>query len=209
MVETFDVPDTYVTKRYGEVEFEFRTASGKLNCASGWQKIRFILQILDGAPPDPHVSQSAPPIVLVTGTTTSTVSLAWTTHPSMEYQVFRNGSRVGSGGSSYTDSGLTPATTYSYMVREIDAYGGKVTSALVYATTLSERSGGGGGQPTNNTRQSSPHLLLSSGIVAVYTIYPNGNPYGTNQVAPGGSFYGFQPLPAAGTPLVGAPQRCS
>jgi chitodextrinase len=56
-----------------------------------------------------------------------------------KYQVFRNNKLVASPGSnSFTDSGLTASTTYSYTVTAVD-YAGNVspTSTAVNATTLS------------------------------------------------------------------------
>ena len=70
---------------------------------------------------------STPANLIVTGSTSSNVSLSW--DPSTDnvgvtgYNVYRNGVAVASGvtGTTYTDSGLTPSTTYQYTVTAMDA----------------------------------------------------------------------------------------
>ncbi|GJF33335.1 hypothetical protein KNE206_60350 [Kitasatospora sp. NE20-6] len=79
----------------------------------------------------------------VTGTTTSSVSLSWTASTDavgvVGYDVYRGTTKVGSPtGTSYTDSGLTAATAYTYTVRARDAAGNvSAASAAVTATTAS------------------------------------------------------------------------
>ena len=78
---------------------------------------------------------------VVTGTTASSVSLAWTAATDETaiggYQVFRNGVAVGTTtGLTYTDAALTASTTYTYSVRAYDSssnYG--TTSGTVDGTT--------------------------------------------------------------------------
>lgn len=85
---------------------------------------------------------STPGTPSVTGTTASSVSLSWsaaTDETAMGgYQVFRGGSLVGTTtGTTYTDAGLTAATTYAYTVRAYDSssnYG--TVSGSVDGTTL-------------------------------------------------------------------------
>src|SRR5579871_184485 len=64
----------------------------------------------------------------VTGTTTSSVSLSWTSSTDnvavAGYKVFRSGAQVGiSATNSYVDSGLPPSSTFSYTVSAYDAAG--------------------------------------------------------------------------------------
>jgi chitodextrinase/regulation of enolase protein 1 (concanavalin A-like superfamily) len=86
------------------------------------------LVISSGPPPD-RTPPSVPPNLRVTGTTGSTVALAWS--PSVDsggaglagYRIFRNGSIVPietTTNSSYTDTGRTPNTLYSYTVVAFD-----------------------------------------------------------------------------------------
>ncbi|MEV6283938.1 discoidin domain-containing protein [Kribbella sp. NPDC051770] len=76
-----------------------------------------------------------------TGTTSSSVSLAWNAATDnvgvTGYDVLRNGVVVGSpSGTSYTDSGLSPSTGYSYTVQARDAAGNQSgPSAAVSVTT--------------------------------------------------------------------------
>src|SRR6185312_12871630 len=96
----------------------------------------------DATPP------AVPTGLSVTGTTSSSVSLSWA--PSTDnvavtgYQVFRNGTQVGSPtGTTFTDTGLTPGTAYSYQVLAFDAaanYSAKSTA--VSATTASATASG-------------------------------------------------------------------
>ena len=78
----------------------------------------------------------------VTGTTSSTVSLAWDASTDdvsgvTGYQVFRGATQVGTPtGLTFTDTGLAASTTYSYTVRAVDGTA-KVSAAstAVSATT--------------------------------------------------------------------------
>ncbi|MFD7641779.1 cellulase family glycosylhydrolase [Kitasatospora sp. NPDC059795] len=83
----------------------------------------------------------------VTGTTASSVSLSWTASTDNTgvtgYDVYRGGSKVASvTGTSYTDSGLSAATAYTYTVRAKDAAGN--VSAASSAVTATTSPGGGG-----------------------------------------------------------------
>ncbi|MEY9858118.1 chitinase [Catenulispora sp. GAS73] len=81
----------------------------------------------------------------VSGTTSSSVSLSWSASSGATgYNVYRGGSKVGSvSGTSYTDSGLSPSTTYSYAVSATNSAGESAKSSAVSATTAG--SGGGNG----------------------------------------------------------------
>ena len=81
------------------------------------------------------------------GRTASSVSLSWTASTDnvgvTGYEVFRGSTLVGSPtGTSFTDTGLTASTSYSYTVRARDAAGNR--SAASSAVTVSTTSGGGG-----------------------------------------------------------------
>jgi chitodextrinase len=84
---------------------------------------------------------SVPTGLSVTGTTSATVSLSWAASTDnvdvTGYRVYRNGSLVGSAGTtSFTDSGLASGTTYSYTVTAYDAAGNEsARSTAVNATT--------------------------------------------------------------------------
>ncbi|MDQ1723144.1 MAG: hypothetical protein QOG52_172 [Frankiaceae bacterium] len=71
---------------------------------------------------------SAPTGLTSPSHTSSSVALSWSASTDnvgvTGYQVFRNGTQVGTaGGTSYTDSGLAASTAYSYTVKAVDAAG--------------------------------------------------------------------------------------
>ncbi|MFE2385512.1 endo-1,4-beta-xylanase [Streptomyces misionensis] len=116
---------------------------------------------------------SAPTGLAVSGTTSSSVSLKWTAATDnvgvTGYDVYRGSTKVGSTTStSYTDSGLSASTSYSYTVKAKDAAGNiSAASSAVTATTAA----GGGGTP---------------GTGAVKVQYKNNDSApGDNQIKPG------------------------
>ncbi|WP_323183794.1 glycoside hydrolase family 6 protein [Streptomyces sp. NBC_01221] len=113
----------------------------------------------------------------VTGKTSGSVSLSWTASTDdtgvSAYDVYRAGTKVGSSAStSYTDTGLTASTTYSYTVRARDAAGNvSAASAAVSATT---DQGGGTGTGTlkvqyKNTDSSATDNQIRMGLQLVNT----------------------------------------
>ena len=86
---------------------------------------------------------SVPTGLKVTGTSNFTVSLSWTASTDSAaavagYDIYRNGVQVGvSSTTSYQDTGLVAATTYTYTVAAYDASGNtSAQSSSVSATTL-------------------------------------------------------------------------
>jgi endoglucanase len=99
-------------------------------------------------PPGDVVPPTVPQNLRSTGTTTTSISLAW--NPSTDnvgvvgYDVFRGGVLLASPtGTAFTDTGLTPDTAYTYAVRARDA--GGFLSAL--STPLTVRTPPGNVQP--------------------------------------------------------------
>ncbi|SEE20144.1 Fibronectin type III domain-containing protein [Streptomyces misionensis] len=117
---------------------------------------------------------SAPTGLAVSGTTSSSVSLKWTASTDnvgvTGYDVYRGSTKVGSTTStSYTDSGLSASTSYSYTVKAKDAAGN--VSAASSAVTATTAASGGGGTP---------------GTGAVKVQYKNNDSApGDNQIKPG------------------------
>ncbi|MEU8625502.1 glycoside hydrolase family 6 protein [Streptomyces sp. NPDC048669] len=120
---------------------------------------------------------TAPTGVTVTAKTSGSVSLSWTASSDdtgvSGYDVFRGGVRVGSTTTtSYTDTGLTAETAYSYTVKAKDAAGNvSAASAAVSATTSA---GGGTGTGTlkvqyKNTDSSATDNQIRMGLQLVNT----------------------------------------
>ncbi|MBW8804314.1 MAG: cellulase family glycosylhydrolase [Catenulisporales bacterium] len=92
---------------------------------------------------------TAPTSVAVTGTTATSVSLSWTAATDdvgvTGYSVYRGNFVVGTAtGTTFTDTGLSPATAYSYTVKASDAAGNvSPASAAVSATTQSATTNAG------------------------------------------------------------------
>ncbi len=92
---------------------------------------------LDGTPPTTPANLSA------TATGTTTIELSWSPSADPEtgvagYRVFRNGSQIAEiGGTSYEDTGLSPATSYNYRVRAVNGEG-LVSSASNQATATTD-----------------------------------------------------------------------
>ncbi|MEU9921293.1 glycoside hydrolase family 18 protein [Streptomyces griseoluteus] len=95
----------------------------------------------DPAPTKP----AAPGGLAVSGTTSSSVSLAWNTvSGATGYNVYRDGTKVTAvSGTSATVTGLAASTAYSFQVSATNSAGESVKSATVSATTTS----GGGTVP--------------------------------------------------------------
>ncbi len=91
---------------------------------------------------------SAPSGVSASGTSSTSTMLSWNASTDnvgvTGYNVYRNGVKVGSATStSFTDSGLSASTTYSYTVKAFDA-AGNVSAASNSASATTTGSGGGG-----------------------------------------------------------------
>ena len=92
---------------------------------------------------------SAPGTVLLTvgSPSTNTLTLNYSATGASSYDIYRNGTRIVAGRTqtSYTDTGLSANTGYSYYVTAMNSYGSS-TSSVVHGTTSS-----GGVTPTTKT----------------------------------------------------------
>lgn len=120
---------------------------------------------------------SVPSNLTVTGTTSSSASLSWS--PSTDnvgvagYRVYRNGVQVGTtAGTTFTDTGLSPTTQYTYTVAAYDAAGNvSAQSAGVTATTLA---GGGGSSGSGCSATYAVSNQWSTGFTANVTVTNTG-----------------------------------
>ncbi|WP_217177755.1 chitinase [Streptomyces sp. AC495_CC817] len=99
-----------------------------------------------GGGDQPPTIPSAPSGVTVSGSTSSSVSLAWNAvSGATGYQVYRGGTRVQSvTGTSATVTGLAASTSYSFQVTATNAAGESARSATVTGTTTAAPGGGTG-----------------------------------------------------------------
>ncbi|MCF3137203.1 chitinase [Streptomyces olivochromogenes] len=99
-----------------------------------------------GGDPAPTVP-GAPGGLAVSGTTSSSVSLAWNAvSGATGYNVYRDGTKVTAvTGTSATVTGLAASTSYSFQVTATNSAGESPKSAAVTGTTTASGGGGGGG----------------------------------------------------------------
>jgi len=101
-----------------------------------------------GSDPTPTVP-ATPSGLSVSGTTSSSASLAWNSvSGATGYNVYRGGTKVTAvTGTSATVTGLTASTSYSFQVTATNSAGESAKSAAVTGTTASGGSGGGAALP--------------------------------------------------------------
>ncbi|MFG2594343.1 glycoside hydrolase family 6 protein [Streptomyces sp. NPDC048462] len=144
--------------------------------------VRNAYPALDGTPggggdDDDTQAPTAPTGVTVTAKTSGSVSLSWTASTDdtgvTGYDVFRGGAKVGSTTTtSYTDTGLTASTAYSYTVKAKDAAGN--VSAASGALSATTSAGGGTGTGAlkvqyKNTDSSATDNQIRMGLQLVNT----------------------------------------
>jgi parallel beta-helix repeat protein len=99
-------------------------------------------EAVSSAPAADSSAPSAPGSLRVTGTTATSVSLAWNASTDdtgvARYEISRNGAvATAVTGTSWTDASRTSSTTYTYSVVAIDAAGNRSPASSVQATTAS------------------------------------------------------------------------
>ena len=124
------------------------------------------------AGPADTTAPSEPTYLKASGTTASTTKLSWTASTDKVgvtgYEILVDGSVVGTAsGTTYTASGLSASTEYSFTVRALDAAGNRSTSSSEVSVTTSEGDDGGSGGDT--TKPTTPSGLAASGTTSTGT----------------------------------------
>ena len=131
-----------IGRRAGSTGFEF---SGRIDDVRIYSRALTQAQIqtdmvtpLGAAPGPDTVAPSVPTGLVATPVSTTQINLSWNASTDnvgvTGYQVFRNGQQIATTTTtSFSNTGLTPATTYQYAVRASDAAGN--TSALTTAVS--------------------------------------------------------------------------
>ncbi len=117
--------------------------------------------------PTDTTAPSVPANLRAAGTTSTSTTLSWSASTDNSggtgvtgYEVLRNGSVVGTvAGTTYSASGLAPATTYSFTVRALDGAGNR--SSVSAAVSVTTAAGGG-----DTTAPSVPTGLAASGTTS-------------------------------------------
>ncbi len=107
-------------------------------------------------PPADTTAPTAPTGLTATEKTTTSVSLTWTASTDnvgvTGYDVYRGSTKVGSPSTtSFTDTGLTPSTAYTYTVRARDAAGNTSTASAPLSVTTSADTTSSSPTPTTTT----------------------------------------------------------
>jgi hypothetical protein len=118
----------------------------------------------------------AAPTVSVTASTSSTISLSWTTvSGGSVYTLFMNGnSSFSTTGTTYTETGLSAGTTYCFSVQASGTSGNSAVSSQTCATTMSSSgSSGTTGSASNNVMQVTVNGSLCSASTTADAGYLN------------------------------------
>ncbi|WHY17218.1 discoidin domain-containing protein [Paenibacillus sp. G2S3] len=116
--------------------------------ASSWWSIREF-NVFGSTGTGDNQAPSAPANLTATVVSSNGINLSWTASTDnvgvTGYEIYRGGSQVGNTATtSFSDTGLTPATAYSYTVKAKDA-AGNVSTASNTATATTQAGGGGTG----------------------------------------------------------------
>ncbi|WP_067181853.1 fibronectin type III domain-containing protein [Microtetraspora niveoalba] len=167
---------------YNGVDYECIQAHTSL---PGWEpsNVPALWKVAGGGTGDP-TPPTVPGNLRSTGSTTSSISLAWNASTDnvgvTGYQIYRGGSLVTTvTGTTYTDGGLAAGTSYSYTVRATDAAGNlsDPSNTLTASTQAGNGAPGVPGTPTVTGSTNSSISLswsASSGTVTGYRVYEGG-----------------------------------
>lgn len=131
-----------------EITHIINNLGGKVYANSPAEAMRQTLSEFTGSGSVDTQAPSVPSNLAAAAASSSSITLSWTASTDnvgvTGYEIYRDGNLVGtSAAASYTDTGLSAATAYSYAVKAKDAAGNlSVASSVATATT---QSGNGGG----------------------------------------------------------------
>lgn len=138
--------DENVTNDWGNVLYNLWNTTGKSAPVAMVTESYQIHTIVDNEPP------TAPSNLVATAVSFSQIDLTW--EPSTDnfavagYRVYRDGAEVGTTtGTQYSDTRLSPTTTYSYYVLAYDEYGNVSAASNVATATTDQKKGKTGGKP--------------------------------------------------------------
>ena len=114
---------------------------------------------------------STPTNLIVTGSTSSTISLSWTASTDniivAAYDIYVDGTlKTSSTSNSATVTGLNPSTTYTFYIKAKDAAGNTSSQSNTVTGTTTENTGGGGNN--NNTTCGTENFEGISGTPNTY-----------------------------------------
>ncbi len=141
-------------------------AAGNLGPASNTATVT-----TQSAPSGDTAAPSVPGTLSATAVSTSQVNLSWGAASDnvgvAGYRVYRGGTQVGTtAGTSYSDTGLSAATPYSYTVRAYDAAGN--LGAVSNSVTVTTQSGSSGGGASGGTAYVNSVTVQSGTVTSGY-----------------------------------------
>lgn len=137
---------------------------------------------------------SVPGNLRVTATASNSVSLAWNASTPaagctlQEYRLYRNGTQVATpSGTTYTDTGLTPATAYNYTIAAVDAANhASAQSSAITGTTAADTTAPSQPASLRTTLTSATAVALAwnastdNTAIKDYVVYRNGTQVGVS-----------------------------
>ena len=130
----------------------FKVENGSIYCdadLSNGDVVTWTFELAESSTPDPGTNApNAPTNLTATALSTTEIQLAWdAVDGATGYNIYRGANQIMYNyfGTSFTDTGLTPATRYCYTVTAINDVGQSTESNEACATTLPELDGGDGG----------------------------------------------------------------
>lgn len=164
---------------------------------SGWEIGAYVYPSTS-LPPSDTTTPSTPASLSATAISSSQINLSWTASTDnvgvTGYKIYRNNSQIGtSGTNSYSDTNLSPSTSYTYTVSAYDVAGNtSAQSSGVSATTLSGTTPPPPPPPTNSTKFSANQRIQTTSNLNV-----------RSTASASGTLLGTQPLGSLGTIIGG------